>query len=133
MTFAEKGIKAELIADRDFTVFADYELTLLALGNYLSNAVHYVAGDPPTIRVRVTAVENGIRVGVYNSGDCIPSEQLPHLWDSFYKADKARTRAYGGHGLGLSIVKRAVEAHGKQVGVENLDDGVEFWLELPRE
>ncbi len=132
LTFAEKGIKAELIAECDFVVFADYELTLQALGNYLSNAVHYVVGNPPTIRVCVTAVEDGIRVGVYNSGDRIPEEQLPHLWDSFYKADKARTRAYGGHGLGLSIVKRAVEAHGKQVGVKNLNDGVEFWLELPR-
>ena len=133
LTFEEKGITATLLADQDYVVYADYELTMQALGNYLSNAVHYVAGENPTIRVTVGAVQDGVRVTVFNTGEHIPCQQLSLLWDSFYKADKARTRAYGGHGLGLSIVKRAIEVHGKQVGVQNVDGGVEFWLELPTE
>ena len=53
-----------------------------------------------------------------------------HLWDKFYKVDKARTREYGGSGVGLSIVKAIMESLNQSYGVENKETGVEFWFEL---
>ena len=67
---------------------------------------------------------------VFNSGDHIEEDQLPRLWDKFYKADKARTRAYGGSGVGLSIVKAIQTSIGQKYGAENVSGGVEFWFEL---
>jgi len=74
--------------------------------------------------------DDKIRISVFNTGDPIPEESLPYLWDKFYKVDKARTREYGGSGVGLSIVKAIMESINQQYGVENLKDGVLFWFEL---
>ena len=61
----------------------------------------------------------------------LPSEEdLGKLWTKFYKVDKARTRAYGGSGIGLSIVKAIMDSHNKACGVQNVKDGVEFWFTL---
>ena len=67
---------------------------------------------------------------VYNTGDPIPAEEMEKIWEKFYKVDKARTRSYGGSGIGLSIVKAVMNQHGKDYGVRNIDEGVEFWFEL---
>lgn len=67
---------------------------------------------------------------MFNSGKPIPEEDLPKLWDKFYKVDKAHTREYGGNGIGLSIVKAIMESFHQQYGVKNFDNGVEFWFEL---
>ena len=69
-----------------------------------------------------------VRVAVRNTGAPIPQEALPNLWTKFYKVDKARTRAYGGSGIGLSIVKAIMDSHHKECGVRNVEDGVEFWF-----
>ena len=74
--------------------------------------------------------EDKIRTCVFNSGEAIPEESLSRLWEKFYKVDKARTREYGGSGLGLSIVKAIMESLHQQYGVRNYDDGVEFYFEL---
>ena len=80
----------------------------------------------------VDAVKNGnIRVSVFNTGEQIPAESLPLLWDKFYKVDKARTREYGGSGIGLSIVKAIIELHHGSYGARNFENGVEFWIEIP--
>lgn len=60
----------------------------------------------------------------------IPEDAIPNLWTKFYKVDKARTRAYGGTGIGLSIVKAIMDAHNQQYGVKNWENGVEFWFTL---
>ena len=57
-----------------------------------------------------------------------PRRTLPNLWTKFYKVDKARTRAYGGSGIGLSIVKAIIDSHHKECGVRNVEDGVAFWF-----
>ena len=110
-------------------VWADAYKLEQVINNYLSNAVHYCAGEK---QLRVSAVrrDDKVRVCVFNTGDAIPEEALAHLWNKFYKVDKARTREYGGSGIGLSIVKAVMDAHGQAYGVENHDDGVEFWFEL---
>ncbi len=73
-----------------------------------------------------------IRIEVYNSCSPIPLEELDKLWDSFYKLDKARTRASGGHGLGLSIVKAIQEAVGNEYGVKLDQDGIRFWFDVAK-
>ena len=73
-----------------------------------------------------------MRVSVFNTGDAIPQEDLDKVWIKFYKVDKARTREYGGSGIGLSIVKAIMDSLNRQCGVLNRDGGVEFWIELDR-
>ena len=75
-------------------------------------------------------MEYSVNVSDFNTGEHIPEEAIEHLWDKFYKVDKARTRAYGGSGVGLSIVKAVMEYHGQDYGVENVDSGVVFWFTL---
>ena len=71
-----------------------------------------------------------VRVSVANTGENIPEESLDRIWEKFYKVDKARTREYGGSGIGLSIVKAIMESMNQQYGVENYNNGVKFWFEL---
>ena len=63
----------------------------------------------------------------------VREEDLPNIWDKFYKVDKARTREYGGSGIGLSIVKAIMESHHRECGAKNRENGVEFWFELDRD
>ena len=65
-----------------------------------------------------------------DDGEPIPEDQVERIWDKFYKVDKARTREYGGHGIGLSIVKAIMESFKQDYGVRNYENGVEFWFEL---
>ena len=95
--------------------------------NYLSNAIHHASGEK-IIVIRIQQEDGQTRVSVFNTGTPIPEEELPNLWNKFYKVDKARTREYGGSGIGLSIVKAIIEGHGQKCGVENWDNGVEFWF-----
>ena len=73
-----------------------------------------------------------VKVTVFNTGKPIPEADVPNLWNKFYKVDKARTRAYGGSGIGLSIVKAIMDSMHRECGVRNREDGVEFWFELDR-
>ena len=112
-------------------VWADEYKTEEVLTNYISNALNHCDGKR-AIEVRTEKSENGgtITVTVYNSGKNIADEDLERIWEKFYKTDKARTREYGGNGIGLSIVKAIMDSMGQEYGVRNVSDGVEFWFEL---
>lgn len=112
-------------------VWADEYKTEEVLTNYISNALNHCDGKR-AIEVRTEKSENGgtITVTVYNSGKNIADEDLERIWEKFYKADKARTREYGGNGIGLSIVKAIMDSMGQEYGVRNVSDGVEFWFNL---
>ena len=97
--------------------------------NYVTNAIHY-AKNEKKIDIRCTQENGVIRTSVFNTGDAIPEEELNKIWIKFYKVDKARTREYGGSGIGLSIVKAIMESMNQQCGVKNYDNGVEFWFTL---
>lgn len=98
--------------------------------NYFTNALHYVA-DERVIEIKFAKKEDGvIRISVFNTGNPIPEADLEHIWDKFYKVDKARTREYGGNGIGLSIVKAIMNSLHNEYGVRNYENGVEFWFEL---
>lgn len=110
-------------------VWADEFKTEEVFDNYFTNAVNHAAGEK---RIEILLEQKGksVRVCVRNTGEPIPEESLSLLWDKFYKVDKARTRAYGGSGVGLSIVKAIMNSMNQKYGVQNLEDGVEFWFEL---
>ncbi len=110
-------------------VWADEYMIEEVLTNYISNAFHHVAGAN-IIEVKVIPQGSHVRVAVFNTGSPIPEEELEKVWIKFYKVDKARTREYGGSGIGLSIVQAIMKAHNQAYGVKNHPSGVEFWFEL---
>lgn len=119
----------DFVADETAYVWADEFKTEQVFRNYLTNAIHHVDNEK-RIEVRIVPEDGKVRVSVFNSGKPIPEEDVPKLWDKFYKVDKAHTREYGGNGIGLSIVKAIMESFHQQYGVKNYDNGVEFWFEL---
>ena len=97
--------------------------------NFLSNALNHLDYDKK-IEILIKQ-ENGIvTTSVFNTGDPIPEEDLDKVFEKFFKVDKARTREYGGSGIGLSIVKAVMDAHHQKCGVENYNNGVAFWFTL---
>lgn len=99
------------------------------LTNYLSNALNHVDGERRIV-IKAAASGSKVRISVFNTGRPIPEQDIGQIWDKFYKVDKARTREYGGSGVGLSIVKAIMESFHQKYGVENMENGVEFWFEL---
>ncbi len=97
--------------------------------NYFSNAVNYCTGEK-IIDFKIEQQGGKARVSIFNTGDPIPADAIEHIWEKFYKVDKARTREYGGSGVGLSIVKAIMESMNQRCGVENYANGVCFWFEL---
>ncbi len=112
-------------------VYGDRFLIENVLTNYLTNALHHVS-ENGTVSASILPTGHGtVRIAVDNTGSPIPPAELPKIWESFYKVDKARTRAYGGAGIGLSVVAAVMRAHKMPYGVENTADGVSFFFELP--
>ncbi|GHG26491.1 MULTISPECIES: sensor histidine kinase [Amycolatopsis] len=102
------------------------------VGNLVTNAIrHTPAGGRVTIRVSATADE--VTLAVADTGTGIAAEDLPHVFDRFWRAEKSRSRQTGGSGLGLAIVRHLVQAHGGTVTVESeVDAGSTFTVRLPR-
>ena len=132
---------AELLEQRGMTAVEALEPGLLVEGerarlgraveNLLSNAALY---SPEGAEIRVTAAARGAWavLTVENTGARIPAEALPHLFEAFYRAEPSRSRATGGSGLGLYLVRMIVERHGGTCRIENSADGVRFTARLPR-
>lgn len=125
----QKGANVEFSGSKPVFVRADEFKIEEVLTNYISNALNHLDGER-LIRIEVKEEQEQAVVRVFNTGSPIPEEALPNLWTKFYKVDKARTRAYGGSGIGLSIVKAILDAHHQTCGVSNREDGVEFWFTL---
>lgn len=127
----QNGITVELGDYPPIYVWADEYKAEEVFMNYFSNAVNHCSGEK-RIAVSLDEVDGGVRVSVFNTGERIPQESICHLWEKFYKVDKARTREYGGSGVGLSIVKAIMDSMNRSYGVENREDGVCFWFELEK-
>ena len=125
----QNEIQVDFDAQTPVYVWADEFKIEQVVTNYLSNAIHHIDGEKKII-IKMLPENNIVRVSVFNTGTPIPEDAIPNLWTKFYKVDKARTRAYGGTGIGLSIVKAIMDAHNQQYGVKNWENGVEFWFTL---
>lgn len=122
-------IEIQFLNNGPLDVWADAYKVEEVLTNYMSNAIHHIGGEKRIV-VSITQRQDVARISVFNTGEPIPEEDLKRLWEKFYKVDKSHSRQYGGHGIGLSIVKAIMDALHQQCGVENHSDGVEFWFEL---
>ena len=127
--FRQKEATLKFDADAPVYVWGDVYLVEEAFTNYMSNALNHVDGER-LIEVDVAKEGDTARISVFNTGAPIPEEDIEQIWVKFYKVDKARTREYGGSGVGLSIVKATMERHGQSYGVKNRENGVEFWFTL---
>lgn len=125
----QKGISIRMEDYDTIYVWGDEFRVEEVFMNYFTNAMNYAQGEK-IIDVRIHEEEKRVKVSVFNTGSPIPTESLNHIWEKFYKVDKARTREYGGSGIGLSIVKVIMESMNQEYGVTNYDNGVEFWFTL---
>ena len=127
----QKQAEVRFKAEQPVYVWADEFKVEQVVRNYLSNALNHVDNER-IIDIRLTVREDAqkVRISVFNTGSQIPQEDKEQIWNKFYKVDKARTREYGGHGIGLSIVKAIMESFHQEYGVENYENGVAFWFEL---
>ena len=129
--YQQKDVRMIFKQTEPIYVWADEYMIEEVITNYVSNAIHHVK-DPNIIEIQLIQHKDVLRVAVFNTGDCIPEADLDNVWVKFYKVDKARTREYGGSGIGLSIVKAIMDSHNQRYGVANRENGVEFWFELDR-
>ena len=130
INFEAQNITYSFINKEECYVHADEFLVEQVITNFISNAIHYVLNEN-VINVKYEFVKKGkVRISVFNSGNNISKKDIKHIWEKFYKADKARSREYGGSGIGLSVVKATMDLLHEKFGVDNLENGVEFWFEL---
>ncbi len=116
--------------DGDVTVQADETKITQAYYNLLLNAVHYTGRDK-SVAVRQVVTESTVTIEVTDTGEGIAPKDLPYIWDRYYKADKIHKRAVTGTGLGLSIVKKVMQLHSGDCGVESAAGrGCTFWFSL---
>ncbi len=124
------GYVINFICDGDAEVIADRTMMLQVIYNLINNAINYTGADK-TVTVRQIISGNKVRITVTDTGEGIEPEQIPYIWDRYYKVDKVHRRAMVGTGLGLSIVKGVLELHKATYGLEStLGHGSTFWFEL---
>ena len=123
----EKGISVVNDIDKNIMGSGDLFILSTVVNNYMSNAVSHVDSEM-LIKASAEEIDNGCyRISIFNTGEQIASKDIDQIWNSFYRADKAMSRAQGRFGLGLAIVVSIQKLHGQEYGVENTDGGVQFW------
>ena len=125
----QKQGELRLKIEKPLCVWSDELKIEEVLTNYITNACNHLEGQR-IIEIKAEQSEDKVRVSVFNTGKQIPEDEKDRIWEKFYKVDKARTREYGGSGIGLSIVKAIMESVNGSYGVNNYSNGVEFWIEL---
>jgi signal transduction histidine kinase len=127
---SQDGYSVRFEYDSHVFVNADRAMMLRVLYNLISNGINY-AGEDKTVIVRQECREGKVRISVIDHGAGIAEEQIPLIWDRYYKVDRVHKRAVVGTGLGLSIVKTVLERHGAAYGVDSqVGKGSTFWFEL---
>jgi signal transduction histidine kinase len=113
-------------------VTMDIQRISRVLNNLVGNALRYAPAGG-TVSVKADVVPGAVLISVEDSGEGISPEDLPHVFDRFYRGEKSRNQATGGSGLGLAIAKGIVEAHGGNIGVESQSgQGTRFYFSLPK-
>ena len=125
-------IKRELM-EEEVWVEIDQDKLIQVIDKIMNNAIKY-SQDGGTIYVRLMSTHNQLVLSIQDQGLGIPQESIPHLFDRFYRVDKARSRAQGGSGLGLSIAKEEIELHNGTIWVNSIENkGTNFFISLPFE
>lgn len=117
--------------DKTYNGYGDVSKLEQVLNNYISNAISHCK-DSKRIVISCADLGSCYRLGVFNTGDRIPAEEMEQIWVSFYRSDKAHSREQGRVGLGLSIVSAIQELHGLGYGVQNCQGGVRFWFDIKK-
>ncbi len=128
--FERRGIRVSTRAPATAEVVVDPDHLAQILSNLLQNASRY-ADEGGDVEVRVAANGHAVGVEITNSGREIPAEDLPRIFERFYRVDKSRNRAAGGAGVGLAIVKQLVISAGGELGADSHPDQTRFWFRLP--
>ena len=119
--------------DRDVFVTADEVKLTQVVYNLINNAVNY-CGDDKKVTVRQTVSDGKVRFDISDNGAGIAPEELPTVWDRYYRSKDPHKRAVVGTGLGLSIVRKILDLHNAHYGVSSaVGHGSDFWFELPAE
>ncbi len=127
---ARRSVALVVEAPAGLLVHAHADELTQVLANLLQNAVRYTPSGGE-VRVAVEGAEGGVCVSVANTGPGIPPDDLPRVWERFYRVEKSRDRARGGAGIGLAIVRQLVEDAGGRVGATSGGGWTTFWLTLP--
>ena len=134
-TFAkEKNAKIEFESPEEINVFADDFYIEQVITNYMTNAIKHVEEVNGEKIIKITndvdIKKKRVRVKVFNTGEKIPEEHMNRIWNRFYKIDSSRNRNDGGTGIGLAFVKAIMTNYGKDFGLVNKENGVEFYFDL---
>jgi signal transduction histidine kinase len=127
---SEKKARVSVNLKEEVKVFADWTRLEQVLTNFITNSIRHV-DEEGAININSVDLNNVTKIEIENSGSHISEEDLPRLWDKFYKIDKSRNRKLGGTGIGLSIVKNILVHHEYNYGAENTENGVKFYFEVP--
>ncbi|WP_377866909.1 sensor histidine kinase [Bacillus sp. R86525] len=132
-TLTNKQIEIHVYCKNDLEVCVDERRMEQVMLNLLHNAYQH-SPENTSITIRVLTSVNTFTIKVQDEGEGIPKEDIPHIFDRFYRVDKSRTRATGGKGIGLAVAKEIVELHNGSIEVKSeLEVGTEFIIELPFE
>jgi signal transduction histidine kinase len=127
---AKRSLTTDLAVADGVMVVARSDEVAQVLANLLQNVMRYAhAGS--VVRIEVSRAADDAVVRITNSGAEIPANDLPRVWERFYRVEKSRDRATGGAGIGLAIVKRLVEEAGGKVGASSSSGMTTFWFSLP--
>jgi two-component system, OmpR family, sensor histidine kinase BaeS len=129
----ELGVNLTIdVDDADLTVNADAGRLDQVLGNLVGNALRYAPAES-CVRLEAESSPMGVRLRIRDEGQGISPEDIPFIFDRFYRAEKSRTREEGGSGLGLAIAKQLIQLHHGKISVESEEGkGTTFIIDLPR-
>jgi signal transduction histidine kinase len=128
----EKQIRVQTRMAESYLIRGDYEKLFRLFVNLIDNAIRYNLASRGTIEIEMERIKSGVRIDILNSGPNIPEQDIPHLFEQFYRVEKSRTQTLGGSGLGLAIAKKIVSLHNGTITIGNaLDQRVRTTLFLP--
>ncbi len=117
----------------DIPVNADPEKMRIVLRNLLDNALKHTPEEAPAVSISMARRPDRLEILVEDQGEGIPAAALPHLFEPFYRPDVSRSRKTGGYGLGLSLCKAIIDAHGGRIDlISTLGEGTRVTVTLPR-
>ena len=131
--FQRQGIRIEKNIAANAVVKGNQRYLERAVNNYLMNAMQHT-GNGKKISISLQKTRQYVYISVFNEGERISEERLEHIWDSFYTYSKKRKKEdlqSSNAGIGLYTVKKIVDRHNGKCGIENMENGVKFWIEIP--